>query len=292
MRASWARRVPASALLAALLWAAPAAAGPWTHDPGHGYAKAWLSLLPGVGWSEDLGSTPALYGYYQETFLGTYAELGVLPRLDATLHWTPVRTFLLVDAVEKPTFAVSVGEPALGLRWQAAQVGRFALALEGQLRLPAESNAPVATVHSATTGEPIGALRIANGVGEAQAGLSMGLGLDRLYAAWGLWATRRGGGFDSVLSWSAEIGTDVGRNKRWSVRLRLAGRHGLRDGSAPYHQSPSGIGNGTEYVGFTLEGDYRLAEGLWLGLSLAGGLGPVVRQTGGPQLALGISRTF
>ena len=36
------------ALLVALLWTSPAAAGPWTHGPGHGYAKAWLSLLPGV----------------------------------------------------------------------------------------------------------------------------------------------------------------------------------------------------------------------------------------------------
>ena len=280
------------ALLVALLWTSPAAAGPWTHGPGHGYAKAWLSLLPGVGWSADLGSAPELYGYYQETFLGTYAELGFGPRLDATLHWAPVRTFLLVDAVDAPTFAVSTGEPALGLRWQAVQVKRFALAIEGQLRIPAESNAPVATVHSATTQQPIGELRIANGVWEAQAGVSMGLGLDRLYAAWGVWAMKRGGGFDSVLSWSAEIGSDIGRHKRWSVRVRLGGRHSLRDGSAPYHTSPSGIGNGTEYVGFTLEGDYRLADGLWLGLSLAGGLGPVVRQTGGPQLALGLSREF
>ncbi len=286
-------RTAAAAVVAlSLLAAVPCAAGPWTHGPDHGYAKAWLSLLPGVGWSRELGSEPALIGYYQETFLGTYAELGVLPRLDATFHWTPVRTYRLVDAADRPTFAASTGEPAVGLRWQPVQAGRFVAALEGQIRFPGQSNAPVAVVHSATDGGVVGALRVASGVFEAQLGLSMGLGFDRFYAAWGVQAMKRGGGFDSVLLWSAEAGTDVGRKKRWSVRVRVGGRHGLRDGTAPYHESPSGIGNGTEYVAFTLEGDCRLREGLWFGLSLGGGLGPVVRQIGGPQLAVSMSQRF
>ncbi len=285
------RHTAVLSLLAALLMAPAAHAGPWTHGPGGGYAKAWFSLLPGVGWSRELGSPPELTGYYQEAFVGTYAEIGFAPRLDATLHWTPLRTFLLVDSVDAPTVAASVGEPAVGLRWQAVQAGRFAMAFEVLLRAPTQSNAPVAAVHN-VAGEEVGQLRIASGVFEAQGGLSMGLGFDRLYLAWGAWAMKRGGGFDSVITWSAEAGTDAGKHKRWSVRLRVAGRHGLRDGSAAYHQSPSGMGNGTEYVAFTLEGDYRLVEGLWLGLSLGGGLGPVVRQIGGPQLALSLSHRF
>ena len=130
----------ALALLAST--ATPAHAGPWTHGPGGGYAKAWFSLLPGVGWSRELGSPPELTGYYQEAFVGTYAEIGFAPRLDATLHWTPLRTFLLVDSVDAPTVAASVGEPAVGLRWQAVQAGREGL-LHRHEQVPREELAAV-----------------------------------------------------------------------------------------------------------------------------------------------------
>ncbi len=63
-------------VLGLLLLSGSAWAGPWTHGPGHGYSKDWVSVLPGVGWNGELGTTPAMYGYYQETFVGTYAELG------------------------------------------------------------------------------------------------------------------------------------------------------------------------------------------------------------------------
>jgi hypothetical protein len=284
--------VRAALVLLATLLATPAMAGPWTHGPGHGYSKAWLSLLPGIGWNGELGTAPSLYGYYQETFVGTYAELGFAPRLDATVQWTPLRTFLLVDPVDDATFVANTGEPALGVKWQLLAVKRFAMAIEGQVRFPGESNAPVATTHSMIDGAEIGALRVANGVFEAQLGLSFGLGLDAVYAAWGVHAMKRGGGFDSVLLWTAEIGLGRPMKTGWTGRVRLGGRHGLRDGTAPYHDSPSGIGNGTEYVAFTIELERLVAKDLWFGISVGGGLGPVTRQTGGPQLAISVSRRW
>ena len=283
-------------LLLALLLLAPAAqAGPWGHEAGHGYAKTWISVLPGLGFStgENEGDR-AFYGYYQETHAGLYGELGVAPRFTMLMQWNPVRTFLLVDpASEEAEVFASVGEPLVGARAQLVQAGRFALALEGSVRIPTESNAPVAAVRSIAEGNPvIGHLRIGLGVWEVSAGLSAGLGFDRFYLAAAVTATNRTAGFDSYLDWSIEGGTAIGKNKRWDVRARIAAHHPLHDGTAAYHDSPSGIGNGTEYIGFTIEGDYRLRDNLWFGLSLGGGLGLVRLQTGGPQLAVSLSTRF
>ncbi len=283
-------------LVLLLILLAPAAhAGPWTHEAGHGYGKAWISLLPGVGFpSDDPEVGNQLYGYYQETFVGLYGELGVAKRFTLFAHWTPVRTFLLVDplAADPQVFA-SVGEPMVGARGQLVQAGRFALSVEGSIRVPTESNAPVADVHAITDDNPlIGQLRTALGVWEMTAGLSAGLGFDRFYLAASVSATNRTAGFDSYLDWTVEGGTKIGKRKRWDVRARIAGHHALKDGTADTHASPSGIGNGTEYLAFTLEGDYLLRENLWFGISLGGGLGYVKLQTGGPQLAFSISTRF
>ena len=64
------------------------------------------------------------------------------------------------------------------------------------------------------------------------------------------------------------------------------------DRSTPSHSRPSGLGNGTHYLAVTIEVDYEVRPGLMLGLSVAGGLYPVVRQSGGPVLTASIARVF
>jgi hypothetical protein len=286
----------------ALLALLPAAAlaGPWTPEPGGGYAKAGLTFLPGVGLfrgpeavEADGVGNPALYGYYQEVAVSTYGELGLAKGLAATLQWTPLRTFLLADPVDGVGGWVSVGEPAVGLRAQPVQAGPFALALQGHVRAPTSSNDPVAPVHAVTDGNPqVGELRIASGVWEFEAGVHVGLGLPKLYlAAYGA-AQKRTGGWDSVLLWGIEGGTRLGKKKKTLARVKLYGHHPLGDGDAPYHRSPSGIGNGTRYIAFTLEFDRELQDGWFVGVSLAGGVAPVARQTGGPVIGASFARTF
>jgi hypothetical protein len=274
-----------------------AAAGPWTPDPGGGYAKFGATWLPGIGFfgGPEGGelAAPVLYGPYHELAAHTWIELGLAPRLAGVLAWSPLRAFLLDDSIDGFSAHASVGEPGFGLRGQLVQAGPFALSLEGLVRAPTSSNAEVARVHAATgERELAGGLRIATGVWEGSGGVSAGVGLPALYATASVGATGRGGGWDSVLTWTAEVGTDLGKGKLTHGRVRIAGFHPLGDGSAPYHRSPSGIGNGTGYVAFTLELEREIGRGWALGGSLAGGLGPVTRQTGGPVLGIALSHAW
>ena len=290
------------ALAAVCLVAAPAlaSAGPWTPAPGHGYLKVGLRALPGLGYSPHpddpyfQDEVPTLYAPYLEAGAQTYVEVGIAPRLAATLSWEPIRTFLLYDPVDdKPRFFAAVGEPHLGARVQFAQMGRVALAAEGWFSIPIQSNDPVAPVYSiAEEPEQIGELRIARGAMEGYGGLAAGLGFGRIYGAASFGVQKATVSWDTVLRWGFEVGGRVGRSGAAQGRIKIAGYHSLDDGTEPTHTSPSGLGNGTSYVGATLELDREIREGWYLSLSLAGGLGGLRRQTGGPVLGLAVARVW
>jgi len=287
-------------LLLTLASAGSAVAGPWVPDPGHGYAKAWVRWLPGVGYfpgpeAADQGvEGPQLVGAYHEVSLGLYGEYGLCRGIAVVAHWNPVRTFLLEDTRDQDArLHVSTGEPRLGVRVHLAHKGRFTLAAEGNVTAPLSPGEPVQPVYSALANKAqVGQLRTATGVWEVHGGLAAGLGLDALYLAASVGAIAKSAGFDSVVVWTAEGGRRFGKRERWQARLRLQGYHPLGDGSAAYHSSPSGLGNGTHYVAFTLEADYELRPGLMLGLSVAGGVYPVLRQSGGPVLVASVARVF
>lgn len=279
----------ASLALALAFLATPqfAAAGPWTPEPGAGYAKVQARWLLGIGWFGEPGDEVQFYGVYNEVFLGGfYAEVGLAPRLSVALQSDGVRLFFLQDPRDNSISGhASVGEPTLTVTLQPVQAGRFALSVAGFIRPPGAPNTPVAEVVAVTGDMPvIGQLRIGTGVLEGGGTLSFGAGLGRLYLAGSVGGLARGGGWDSVFQWSAEFGLQIGMLRRNQLRVRFAGFHPLGNGTTPYHASPSGIGNGTAYTAFTLEMERWLDENLALGLSLAGGLAPVIRQTGGPVI--------
>ena len=273
-------------LVALLLLPSVANAGPWAPEPGSGYLKVQARWLPGVGYLPGPGEQPRLYGPYNEIFLGGfYGEIGLAPRLALTLHSDGVRLFVLDGPEAPPRLHLSFGEPAVGLKLHAVQAGRFAAGVSASVRVPTASNAPVQDIVAVDgSDDVIGALRIGTGVFEGTGAVELGLGLGRVYFAGAAGVTARSGGWDSVLSWSVEGGWTAGKLKRTRLRLRFAGAHPLKNGSAPYHSSPSGIGNGTMYTGFTLEVERAVSELLTLGVSLAGGLGPIARQSGGPVI--------
>jgi hypothetical protein len=258
-----------------------------------------LAASPGdgtPGGAHAIDNPPDFLGFYQELGLGAYGEFGIARGVAATFHWMPLQTFLLQDPRPgaNPGLGAhaTVGEPAFGARIRLLQAGRLALGAEASVRVPTGAAGQVQDVYALREGNPrVGGLRVHSGVVEVSGGLQAGLGLDRAYLVWGAALTASGGGWDTVLLWNAEVGWSRPGGKR-STRVKLLGRHPLGDGSAPYHESPSGIGNGTAYIGFTVENDWEIAPRTWFGLSLAGGLGLVVRQIGGPVIAVSIARAI
>lgn len=270
-----------------------ALAGPWTPEPGHGYAKAWLKWLPGFGYHDGAGETTA-YGAYHEFFLSVYGDVGVAPGLALSLHAPLLQAFVLGDPRpdgDGTRAFVGPGDPTLSMRYRFVRAGRFVAAVDAGLRVPTATARPRATVYAATEGNPpIAELRIGSGVFGVPVGVSAGYGWDRVYVAGSAQVVVRTGGWDDVLTWTAEVG---GRfSERWSGRARAVGWHNVVRGTAPRTESPSGINNGTSYVGFGLEGEYGFAPGWWVGLTLEGGVVAIRRQTGGPVLSLFVATRF
>lgn len=286
-----ARAVACAAALG--LWGAAgtAAAGPWTPDPGEGYAKLWVKWLPGFGYHDGGGATID-YGAYHELFVATYGEVGLAEGLALTWHTDLLRTFVLEDPrTGDGETHLAPGDPALGLRWRWLSIDRLVAAVELSARVPLARDGPVQTVYAAEGGHPeIGALRVGAGVFDFTGMLSAGYGWDRVYVSGGAGWVARTGGFDHALTWTAEVGSSFGED--WSGRVRVSGYHSVRTGDAPRTESPSGIGNGTSYTGIALEGEWQFVEGWYLGTTLEGGLFALRRQTGGPVINLFAATRF
>lgn len=268
-------------------------AGPWVPEQWSGYAKTWFRWLPGFGFHDGQGETLD-YASYHELGWNLYAEVGVLPSLAVITHLPLIQGFLLKDPhTGKLHSHVHPGDPSLGLRWMALQRGPFVLALETAVRAPLATDEPVQKVYSSEqTPREIGQLRVGAGVWDVQGGVSVGTSLPLGYLAASLMYVFRSGGYDHDLLWSVEGGLPFW--ERFSARARFTGKHPLPvgDEGVPRHSSPSGIGNGTSYVGFALEGDYRFYKQWFVGLSFEGGLLAVERQTGGPVLAFSLATKF
>ncbi|MEQ8461427.1 MAG: hypothetical protein RLO52_36680 [Sandaracinaceae bacterium] len=289
------RRLLGVLLAAAVtLSASPAAAGPWAPDQNHGYVKIWLKYLYGFDFHAGDGNTYG-YGAYHEVFLSAYAELGLVDDLALVLHTEMVRTFHLEDPRDGSYQShVTPGDPLLGLRWQFLQEGRFVMALEGGVRAPFARAQEVQTVYGTAEGNPaVGALRIGAGAWDFPLSLGAGYAADRWYMAGSAGYVLRTEGYDHVLTWTAEVGATL--IAEFGVRGRVTGYHSLDvwlGDEAPGHESPSGIGNGTTYIGFAVEGDYQIAPRWYVGLTVEGGLFLLSRQTGGPVVSVYLAHAF
>ena len=273
-----------------------ARAGPWTPEPGHGYLKLWVKEFCscGLGYIEPDGTMQPL-GFYDEIFVSAYGEVGVVPGLAAWVHWPVMQTFLLEDP--RPTIGgiqdrTMVGDPTLGLRWRFLRVERFVAALEAGVRFPFAPGGVQQSVYSTSPGNPrIGGLRIGTGVWDVPVSLAVGYAWSGFYlAASGGWVARSDD-YDHVLTWTAEGGGTF--QGGLSMRVRVTGWHALGNGDPTlYHSSPSGIGSGTNYVGFAIEMDYPIAPDWWFGGTIEGGLFALSRQAAGPVLTLYVATRF
>lgn len=287
--------------LAVLLALAPnallpdrAAAGPWAPDQGHGYTKLWLKYLFGYGYFDGQGAFHE-YGFYQELFLSAYAEVGVIDRVALILHAPVLQSFHLEDPRDGSWEShVGPGDPTLSVRWQFLQAERFAMGAELGVRAPFARPGRVQPVYSREEGNRrLGALEIGTGVWDFPLTIAAGYGADDFYLAGSVGWMMRTDGFDHVFLWSLEGGTTV--EGRVGIRGRVVGYHSVPvyfDPGAPRHESPSGIGNGTSYIGFAIEVDWQVEPNWFVGFTGEGGLGYLVRQTGGPVLTLYVARRF
>jgi hypothetical protein len=187
------------------------------------------------------------------------------------------------------------GDPTLGLRFRFVAYQRFVAAVEAGVRAPFARSGTIQPVYGTAEGNPeVGQLRIGTGVWDFPVSLSAGYSWERWYVAASAGYILRTDGYQHVLTWSAEGGWDF--RGPMALRVRVVGYHSL-DGvvigdPAPTHNSPSGIGNGTSYIGFAAEGDFEVEEDLFLGVSFEGGIGALARQTGGPVITLYVATEF
>lgn len=291
------RRSSVVALLAAALvlgGASRASAGPWAPDQGSGYVKLWLKYLYGF-WFNDPDGNVLNYGAYHEVHLSTYAEVGLVDRVGLVLHAPVVRTFHLEDPRDgNYTSHVSPGDPTVSLRWQLLSLGRLAGSIEGGVRMPFARPGPVQPLVSTDEGNPeIGALQIGTGVWDFPLVAAVGYGFDGFYLAGSGGYVMRTSGYDHQIVWSAEGGWNI--DSQWAARARVTGVHSIDvwfDDEAPGHLSPSGIGNGTGYIGVAAEVDFQFQPQWYVGMTVEGGLGFLSRQTGGPVITLYLANRF
>lgn len=279
------RWIPLVVALAVLVPAAGARASAWVPDPGDAYLKLWTKWLLGIGHHDRVGHVEP-FGRYHEIFLSTYGEVGVFEGGAVFWHTDLLRAFSLEDP--RPGEGgdgshLGVGDPALGLRFRILQVGRCSMTTDLSVRAPLADADPVQDVYGTDAGNPLlGRLRIGAGVWDVTARISGGYGWDRWYLAASAGFTSRSDDYDGVVLWTAEVG---GRfTDRIGGRLRLTGHHAIRQGLAPYDDSPSGIGNGTTYTGAAVEVEYMFVPDWWVGGTIEGSarLVEVEGQSGGP----------
>ncbi len=288
------RRAWSIALFVALLGApAGAAAGPWAPQPGHGFVKLWVKYLYGFTYLDGSGTAHALD--YHELNLSVYAEAGIFDRVALILHSPVAQSFTLADP-RNGTYGThfAPGDPAVALRWQFLSIDRFVAAVDAGARAPFARPGPVQTVYSQSEGHPaIGALQVGTGVWDFPITIGVGYGADQFYLAGSVGWVMRTSGYDHVLTWSIEGGTTVAR--QWGIRGRIVGWHPVHvyfDEPAPGAESPSGIGNGTTYTGFAVEMDYQFQPNWFVGLTIEGGAGLLMRQAGGPVITLYAASRF
>lgn len=281
------------ATLVATLCASSASAGAWVPSPGHGYLKLWLKWLPGFWYNDGQGNRWD-YGAYHELFANAYFEVGLTDSLALWVHAPVVQAFGLEDTRTRAMqWHTTPGDPTVGLRLQLARVGRAAFALDASVRAPVARAGVVQTVYSSMGPEyrAVGGLQIGSGATDVTLALSMGYAKDRWYVGGMFGAVYRSNDFDPAGTVQIEAGGRIARD-RVGIRGRYTGYLSIPVGRAPRHESPSGIGNGTRYWGLAIEADVRVASRWDVGITLEGGAGPLVRQTGGPVISLYAATSF
>lgn len=270
-------------LLLLLFTASPLMGGGWTLPRNGGYAKLWLRWQAAIGalsghYGPDGTRLPS--GDYNEIFFNTYGEYGLAERLTLVGFWPVVTSFHMSNLNDYSY--TGTGDMSLGLRWGIIQ-HRAVLALQFTATAPLANSSIAKPFYNIETGERIGELRVGAGVWDLEPRLQAGYGWNRGHAGAEIAYKYRSKDFLPVLSVSAEGGRRLSEKMYGTFRTVMV--EPLGTSAAPLDNSPSGIGNGTEYVGFAFEVDWQRSANFSLGLTLEGAF-TFSRQTGGPVMSV------
>ncbi len=267
--AVWMALLPLSALLG----------GGWTQPAGGGYAKIWLRWQAADGFlngHHGPGNNRKPIGNYNEIFLNAYAEYGLAARLTGVVFWPFLTSFFMSDVND---FSYTgTGDPGVGLRLGLVQ-RRWVLSVQVLGTLPIANADLRHPFFDTDTGAKLGELRVGAGTWDVEPRLQTGIGWDNAHLGGEIGYRFRSDGFHTVFSATAEAGYRLHRRVYGTVRVVEVRPVGTA--SAPLDNSPSGIGNGTKYFGFSMELDWRRGEHFSLGLVGEGALS-YSRQAGGP----------
>ncbi len=274
-----------SRLIAALFWLivliAPVIGGGWTQPAGEHYLKLWMRWQAADGFlagHRDAESSLRPIGNYNEVFLNAYGEYGLTPGITLVAHWPMLTSFWMSDINDYSY--VGVGDPSAGLRLGLIQQ-KVVAALQVTGTAPVAKSSIRQPFRDTDTGEQIGFLRVGAGVWDLETRLQTGMGLTRGHIGAEAGYRWRSKGYHPVFSWSGEGGYAF--SQRFYGTIRFVGVRPVGSSSAPLDDSPSGIGNGTKYTGFSMEIDWKRSDHLSVGFVLEGGF-TYSRQTGGPVL--------
>ena len=263
----------AATILAVLLLADTAQAGPWLREPGHfylntGYARIATNKFFGPDF-KVIHIVP-----YEQHLWTFYGEVGVAPWLTVTAEGVALRS----ASLDQLGSTLGVGDWRFGL-WTKLPVPRVKLAIAAIV------GAPIGDAHpSAGKGASADAAAVARslptGDGEADVELKLSFGHSfggarrwplrhYLVVEAGYWLRTK---LHDAFTWRAELGTNLPWRfvDRFWVSLRLTGVESFAT-NAQAGQSATGLGDGVTFVspGFGIYGRIHKGLGASVGLDSA-----------------------
>ncbi len=266
-------------ILLFIVFSANAFAGGWTPRKNGGYAKLWLRWQAADGFLDGHHGADHKFeaiGNYNELFLNAYLEYGILDRLTAVAFWPFLTNYFMSDIND---FSYTgTGDPSLGLRLGLVQ-RRWVLSVQLLGTLPIANSNLRHPFFNTETGAFLGELRVGAGTWDIEPRVQTGIGWKNGHLNGEVGYRFRTDGFHTVFSGTAEAGYRIFRPLYGIVRIVRVRPVGST--TAPLDDSPTGIGNGTKYFGFSIELDWQRGEHFSLGL-VGEGATSYSRQAGGP----------
>jgi hypothetical protein len=204
----------------AMLWTADARAQAWVKAPGASYVKVTAATFQSTGNYDVDGNEEDVPFEYENTSIGLYAEVGLIPRLALSINTSFYRA---VNTVEERTRYINTGPGDLGLGlhtplWRGSKCTSSA-SLKGTIPLYSGVIEPGAEVGGiGVTGADRFTPALGDGSIDIIPGLSAGCGISAIRG----WASASAGyqvrlrGFGDGVVYGANIGSFV-----WPKRLAI-----------------------------------------------------------------------
>ncbi|AII54322.1 hypothetical protein [Hymenobacter sp. APR13] len=281
MRGPSAKWVGAVLMLAGCLVSGPLrAGGGWIREPGQGYVKLGLTAVGTTRYHTVLGQAVTTARFRQQVY-SLYGEMGLLPRLEATLNFPVFRRAEFRAA----TPGRGVGDPEIGLRY-GVLTGQWPLAVGVAVEAPVGNP----NERGFNRQDPRIFIALPTGDGEwnvwTRASLSHRLRKQPAYFTLNAGYNKRTEGFTDQYTYGAQVGYQV-KGKAWLTANLLT----LANTRAPNPDKPGsiGLGEGVAYSTAGLGVSYALGKHWWATADWATGFGTLRNVYSGSQFTAGVA---